>query len=125
MAFEKSLCIRREIDRFLREQGVSVEVVLEFDNIENIKKGIEIGSGLALLPVPMIRQEQEAGTLVAARLEGCRLVRPLGIIHRRQHRLGSATLGFIALLRATENGPHTTNGTASATKRYPKKRIGT
>jgi DNA-binding transcriptional LysR family regulator len=116
VAFEKSLSIRREVDRFLREQRVKVEVTSEFDNIETIKHGIESGTGLALLPEPMIRKEREAGTLVAARLEGCRMVRPLGIIHRRQHRLGSATLEFIDLLRATEAGTHT-NGHANGTRR--------
>jgi DNA-binding transcriptional LysR family regulator len=108
VAFERSLGIRREVDRFLKEQGVTVDVVLEFDNIETIKKGIEVGGGLALLPEPMIRKEREAGTLLAARLEGCRMVRPLAIIHRRQHRLGAATQGFIDMLQSQDSTP--TNG---------------
>ena len=41
-----------------------VEVVLEFDNIENIKKAVEIGAGVALLPEPTLRREVQAGTLV-------------------------------------------------------------
>ncbi len=49
IAFDKDLGIRRQVDRFLRQQGVAVEVELEFDNIENIKKGIEIAGGVALL----------------------------------------------------------------------------
>lgn len=111
VAFDKGLDIRREVDRYLREQGVEVEVVLEFDNIENIKKGVEVGAGVALLPEPTIRRELKAGTLLAPHLDGPRLVRPLAIIHRRQHRLGSATQAFIDLLRG--NGAHTngeTNG---------------
>ena len=71
---------------------MAVEVVLEFDNIENIKKGDRgRAAALALLPEPTIRQEGEAGTLLALRAGGCRLVRPLGIIHRRQKRPGTAT----------------------------------
>ena len=108
VAFEPGLSIRREVDRFLKEQGVTVDVVLEFDNIENIKKGIEAGGGLALLPEPMIRKEREAGTLLAARLEGCRLVRPLAIVHRRQSRPGSATQHFIEMLQSQDSAP--TNG---------------
>lgn len=106
VAFDRGLVIRREVDRFLRDHGVSVEVVFEFDNIENIKKGIAIGAGLALLPEPTLRPEVETGSLLAVRLDGCRLARPLGIIHRRQHRLGSAAQGFISLLRGhgTSNG---------------------
>jgi DNA-binding transcriptional LysR family regulator len=105
VAFDKGLVIRREVDRFLREHGAVPEVVLEFDNIETIKKGVEIGAGLALLPEPTLRQELQRGTLRAVRLEGCRLVRPLRIIHRRQPQLGNAALAFIEQLRTAGVGP--------------------
>src|SRR5947207_9834901 len=72
VAFDKGLVIRREVDRFLRDQGVTAEVTFEFDNIENIKKAVENGAGLALLPEPTLRQELQAGTLLAVRLEGAR-----------------------------------------------------
>jgi DNA-binding transcriptional LysR family regulator len=115
IGFDRGLIIRREIDRFLRERGVSVEVVLEFDNIENIKKGIEIGAGLALLPEPTFRQEVRVGALRAIRLEGCKFARPLGVIHRRRE-LGTAAGDFINLLRGTGSlaaGEHNGNGTGS------------
>jgi len=118
VAFDKNLVIRREIDKFLREQRVEVEVVLAFDNIETIKKGVEVGGGLALLPEPTVRQELQAGTLRALHLEECRLVRPVGIIHRRQPP-GSAALAFIDLLRSAENGrpeTHPRNGATSETR---------
>jgi DNA-binding transcriptional LysR family regulator len=102
IAFDKDLDIRRQVDRFLRQQGVSVEVVLEFDSIENIKKGIEETGGVALLPKPTLRQEIEAGLLVALPLVGCRFVRPLAIIYRRQNRPSPAAQRFIDLL--LENG---------------------
>jgi len=111
VAFDKALVIRREVDRFLRQHGAAVDVQFEFDNIENIKKAIAIGAGIALLPQPTIRQELEAGTLRARPLQGGGLVRPLGIIHRRQTRLGQASLGLIDLL--CENG---TNGASRPRK---------
>ena len=52
IAFDTGLDIRREVDHFLAGQGIEVDVVLEFDNIENIKNAIEIGAGLAILPRP-------------------------------------------------------------------------
>jgi DNA-binding transcriptional LysR family regulator len=116
VAFDRGLVIRSKVDRFLRGQEVTIDVVLEFDNIENIKKGIEFGAGLALLPEPMIRQERQAGTLLAIPLEGCRMVRPLGIIHRRQHRLCNAAMGFIELLTA--------NGAGHETKKNGEERNG-
>jgi DNA-binding transcriptional LysR family regulator len=105
VAFDKRLVIRRKVDRFLRDQGVRTDVAFEFDSIENIKKAVEVGTGFALLPKPTIRQELQAGTLLSLRLDGARMVRPLGIIHRRQHKLGSATRAFIDLLRAEGTGP--------------------
>ena len=81
---------------------MTVEVELEFDNIENIKKGIEIAGGVALLPEPTLRQEVRAGLLVARPLSGCRFVRPLAIIYRRQNGPSPAAQRFIDLL--LENG---------------------
>ena len=104
VAFDKRLVIRRKVDRFLRDQGVRTDVAFEFDSIENIKKAVEVGTGFALLPEPTIRQELQAGTLISMRLDGARMVRPLGIIHRRQHELGSATRAFINLLRDNGTG---------------------
>lgn len=105
VAFDRGLVIRRKVDQFLRNQGVKSEVVFEFDNIENIKKAVEVGAGFALLPEPTLRQEMQAGTLLGLRLQGARMVRPLGIIHRRQPELGSATRAFIDLLRSNGVSP--------------------
>src|SRR5262249_19597045 len=105
IGFDKDLVIRRKVDRFLRDQGITVEVALEFDNIENIKKAIEISAGVALLPEPTLRREVQAGTLMAVPLTGAQLVRPLGIIHRRHHRLSASAQRFIELLQESqENG---------------------
>ncbi|HEY7155745.1 MAG TPA: LysR family transcriptional regulator substrate-binding protein, partial [Gemmataceae bacterium] len=124
IAFDKELGIRRQVDRFLRQQGVTVEVELEFDNIENIKKGIEIAGGVALLPRPTLRQEVEAGLLVARPLTGCRFVRPMAIICRRQNHLGPAAQRFIDLLldNGKSNGRHQGNGTTHARTARRKKK---
>jgi DNA-binding transcriptional LysR family regulator len=117
IAFDKDLGIRRQVDRFLRQQGVAVEVELEFDNIENIKKGIEIAGGVALLPEPTLRQEVETGLLVARPLADCRFVRPLANIYRRQHRPSPAAQRFIDLLLENGNGDAQKNGNGTAHKR--------
>jgi DNA-binding transcriptional LysR family regulator len=102
VGFDRGLVIRREVDRFLREQGVAVEVALEFDNIENIKQAVESELGVALLPEPTLRREVKDRTLVALPLHGCRFVRPLGIIQRRHHTLSATALQFLDLLHGKE-----------------------
>ena len=96
--FDKDLGVRRRVDRFLREQGVSVNVVAEFDSIENIKQAVSIGAGVAMLPAPTIRHEVEAGMLRAVPLFDCQFTRPLAIVHRRGQRLSAAAKRFMDLL---------------------------
>jgi len=100
VAFQVGLKIREEIDRVLALHRVSAKVALEFDNIETIKRAIEIGAGISLLPEPTIAREIESGSLVQIPLEGQPLVRPLGIIHRRDRNLSETAKQFIELLRS-------------------------
>jgi DNA-binding transcriptional LysR family regulator len=126
IGFDKKLTIRREVDRFLREQGVTVDVGLEFDNIENIKKAVEVSAGVSLLPEPTLRREVRDGTLVARALAGCKLVRPLGIIHHRNRKLSPTALRFIDLLRCPDGAadstiPSDVNGRNGATRAAKRK----
>lgn len=98
VAFTPELRIRTEIDRWLKHARVAVDVVHEFDNIETIKRAVEIGSGVTVLPLPTMRREVEFGSLVAVRLEDVRWFRPLGILHKRQKTLTTAVSRFIDLL---------------------------
>lgn len=100
VGFQTGLAIREQIDRVLDEQGIDVEVALEFDNIETMKRAIEIDAGVSLLPRPTFESEVAAGTLAAVALAGAPLVRPLGIIHRRDRELSETARQFIALLQS-------------------------
>jgi DNA-binding transcriptional LysR family regulator len=99
VGFDSDLTIRREIDRVLYEHNTGMNVVMEFDNIETIKRAVEIGAGVSLLPKPTILREMETGTLAAVPISTQELVRPLGIIHRRGKDLGVTARRFIELLR--------------------------
>jgi DNA-binding transcriptional LysR family regulator len=98
VTYTPELQVRTELDRWLKQARVSVEISHEFDNIENIKRAVEIGSGVALLPLPTVRRELEIGSLKAIPLEDVRWVRPLGIIHKKQKQLTTAVQRFLDLL---------------------------
>jgi DNA-binding transcriptional LysR family regulator len=104
VAFDSNLGIRREVDRYLKKNGAEVNVVLEFDNIEAIKRAVEVGSGLSILPQPTLQREVKAGTLRAIPLSPRVFVRPLGIIHRRSKKFYPQTRGFIELILGRRNG---------------------
>jgi len=99
VGFDPDLVIRHEIDRVLAAYGAEPVVVMEFDNIETIKRAVEIDAGVALLPEPTVGRELAAGTLSTVRLAGEDLVRPLGIIHARGKPLPPTTRRFVDLLR--------------------------
>jgi len=102
VAFDHDLPIRKAIDRALKQHGVKVEVVMEFDNVETIKQAIGIKAGVGILPRPTVLKEIGIRTLAAAPLAIAGLVRPIGIIHRRGKRLTPAVAAFIDLLKKAD-----------------------
>lgn len=98
IGFDEDLPISRDVERFLREKGVRVRVVMRFDNIQSMKEALRIGNALSLLPLPMLKDDVSEGRLRAIPLE-VPLFRPLGIIHRRRRSFPHAAQIFLDLLR--------------------------
>lgn len=126
VAFQRGLAIRDEIDRVLHAGDVTVKVALEFDNIETIKRAVEIGSGLSLLPEPTVEREVSTGTLMKIPIEGVPLVRPLGIIHRRDRELNETARRFVRLLQsqATQAPPPVPHGQMNRTTLLTPQTVG-
>jgi DNA-binding transcriptional LysR family regulator len=99
VTFDEDLTIRRELDRFFREQGVDIRIAMQFDNIEMIKEAVALGSGISILPRRTVRAEVELGRLVAIPLLAPGLARPVGIVHRKRKRFNRATQLLLELLR--------------------------
>ena len=90
---------RRSIGRWCAAHA-EVNVTLEFDNIETMKRAIEIDAGVSILPEPSVRREIALGSLAKVAIVGDALVRPLGIVHRRDRALSELAKQFIGLLKA-------------------------
>lgn len=104
VAFDHTLAIRKAIDRALKQRGVKVDVVMEFDNVETIKQAIGIAAGVSILPRPTVVKEIGVKALCAVPLALPGLVRPVGIIHRRGRRFTPVVSRFIDLLRDADGG---------------------
>ena len=105
VSFDGNLEIRNEIDRELTANGVSVKVVMEFDNTETIKRAVEIDAGFSLLPAPTVEREVQAGSLRAIPISGSLILRPVGIIVRKGKELGQTARRFLQLLQEHSNLP--------------------
>ncbi len=97
IAFDEDLPISRDIERFLREHGVKVHVVMRFDNIQSMKEALRMGPAVSILPAPMLQSDVSEGRLKTIPLSAP-LFRPLGIIHRRRRTFQRAAQVFIDLL---------------------------
>ena len=104
VAFDADLAVRRAIDRALKQAGVRVQVVMEFDNVETIKQAIGINAGVSILPRPTVLKEIGMRTLVALPIQFPGLVRPIGIIHRRGKRMTPAVARFVEQVRKPADG---------------------
>ena len=99
IAFEKSVPTRAWIDGILERYNVVVRSVMEFDNIETIKRAVEINSGITILPQTAILPELNSGTIKAIPFSNEKFVRTTGIILRKGKIIGQAGRYFIELLR--------------------------
>ncbi len=99
VGFQRDIPTRKALDRLFKEHRVTVDYVMEFDNVETVKRAVEIDYGLAIVPETTIRQEVAHQTLVALRFEEGDFPRPLALIHTRSKVLSPAMKRFIALLK--------------------------
>ncbi|HEY6403271.1 MAG TPA: LysR family transcriptional regulator [Blastocatellia bacterium] len=101
IAFERDIPTRKTIDRILKQHGVAVNYMMEFDNIETIKRSVEVGIGVSILPETAVANEVKNKLLVALDFTEGVFTRPIGIIHRKGKVFGEAAREFIRLLTST------------------------
>ncbi|MFL6374299.1 MAG: LysR family transcriptional regulator [Pyrinomonadaceae bacterium] len=98
--FERDVPTRKAMDRIFKENKVEVKKVAEFDNIETIKRAVEVGFGLAIVPEPAVVEARKAGTLAVIQLAEKYWTRPVGVIYRSDRDLSLAAKKFVQLLEA-------------------------
>jgi LysR family transcriptional regulator, transcriptional activator of the cysJI operon len=89
---------RKAIDRIFRSHQVTIRRSMEFDNIETVKRAVEIDDGVAIVPLATIEEEQESGSLCAVEIESVDMWRPIGLIQRRGEQ-SAAVRAFVGILR--------------------------
>ncbi len=99
IGFEPDIPTRKAIDKVFREHGVSVTHVMEFDNIETVKRAVEIDAGIAIVPLSTITQEVSKNTLASVPVDDAEMYRPLAAIHKKSKVLSPAMKQFLAILK--------------------------
>ena len=98
IGFDPDIPTRKAVDQIFRDYKLEITPVMEFDNIETVKRAVEIDHGIAIVPQATVLQEVRQGTLVTINFKGKEFTRPLAIMHRKGGVLTPAMKKFIDVL---------------------------
>jgi DNA-binding transcriptional LysR family regulator len=99
IGFEPDIPTRKALDKILKESNVEVNHVMEFDNIETVKRAVEIDAGISIVPQGTVLQEVAKQTLAQVQLEDGEYYRPLAAIYKKNKVLSPAVKQFVAILK--------------------------
>jgi LysR family transcriptional regulator, transcriptional activator of the cysJI operon len=99
IGFEPDIPTRKAIDKILKDHGVLVQNVMEFDNIETVKRAVEIDAGIAIVPQGTVTQEVTNKTLIQLTIDDGEFYRPLAAIVKKSKVISPAIKQFISVLK--------------------------
>ena len=99
IGFEPDIPTRKALDKIMKEHGVEVKHVMEFDNVETVKRAVEIDAGISIVPMGTVAQEISKQTLTAVNIEDGDFFRPLAAIYKKNKVLSPAMKQFLAILK--------------------------
>ncbi len=99
ISFEPDTPTRKALDKILRERGVEVHHAMEFDNVETVKRAVEIDAGVAVVPESSVVQEIKKRTLASVPIEDGQFFRPVAAIYKKSRVLSPAMKQFLAVLK--------------------------
>jgi DNA-binding transcriptional LysR family regulator len=94
----KSGTTRARLNVWLEPVEDEIQVSMELDSTEMIKKFVVAGLGMSFLAASHCTQDVEQGHLAAISLGPEPMVRTLGLIYRKDKSLSKAALGFIQVI---------------------------
>src|SRR5580704_12850244 len=99
ISFEPDTPTRKALDKIFKAHNVTVEHVMEFDNVETVKRAVEIDAGISIVPQGSVAQEVQKQTLATVVIEDGQFFRPLAAIYKKNRVLSPAMKQFLAILK--------------------------
>lgn len=95
ISYLSTMASHKSIMAQLKSEGVSIELVKQFDNIDMIKQAVEIDLGVAILPISSISTLNKGQNLHCIEFKNKPFSRDIAIIHRKGKILTSSVKKFI------------------------------
>jgi len=102
IGFEPDIPTRKATDAIFKQENIEAEPVMEFDNVETVKRAVEINAGIAILPQTTVVREEAQGLLKILKFKNKTYKRPLALIHRKGRVLTPAIKKLIDLLTSKD-----------------------
>ena len=83
IGFQQDIPTYGGISKILNKYQVDVRYRHQFDNVEIIKRSIEVGSGVSILPRSTLTPELKANTLSCSKIKEGPFFRPIALIYRK------------------------------------------
>lgn len=99
ISFDPDTPTRKCIDRFLRDAGVSVTQCADFDNVETVKRAVEIESGVSIVPSSTVEAEVSSGQLARVEISSHELTRPLGVVMQKSRTRPTGLKQLVEMLK--------------------------
>ena len=99
ISFEPDSLTRQAVDDILAEHGVAVKREMEFENVETVKRAVEILAGISIVPKSTVIQEIDRKTLIAVEIEDGEFFRPTAAIYQKNRVLSPAIKQFLASMQ--------------------------
>jgi DNA-binding transcriptional LysR family regulator len=91
---------RQRVIQAFKRHKTPLQMGVELPSLEAIKRFVEMGNGVALVPGLTVRTELESGALVRVQIPELQIERKLRLVYRRQASLSHAALAFLKVVEA-------------------------
>ena len=98
--------LRQKVIQTFKQHKTPLQMGVELPSLEAIKRFVEMGGGVALVPGLSVRTELAQGSLVRVEVPELPLERKLRVLHRRHASLSHAAVAFLQIIEnfATKRG---------------------
>jgi DNA-binding transcriptional LysR family regulator len=100
---------RQKVIQVFNRHKTPLRMGVELPSLEAIKRFVEMGNGVALVPALTLQRELENGTLVRVKIRELQIDRKLRLVYRRQASLSHAALAFLKVVETyaeTQGDPY-------------------
>src|ERR1700722_6296722 len=89
---------RQKVIQTFRKYKTPLQMGVELPSLDAIKRFVEMGNGVALVPGLTLRTELQSGALVKVHVPELQIERKLRLVYRRQAGLSHAALAFLKVV---------------------------